>query len=73
MKILVLGGTGMAGHTISIYFKEAGHDVTAYSRRKVTYCKNINGDITNFKELEKYISSLSCQFVWTNRHSLKNA
>ena len=29
MKVLVLGGTGMAGHIISLYFNEAGHDVTA--------------------------------------------
>lgn len=55
MKILVLGGSGMAGHTISIYFKEAGHDVTAFSRSKVDYCNNINGDITNFSELKKVI------------------
>jgi len=55
MKILVLGGTGMAGHTISIYLKEAGHDVTAFSRRKVDYCRNINGDITNFESLGKII------------------
>ena len=55
MKILVLGGTGMAGHTISIYLKEAGHDVTAFSRGKVDYCNNINGDITNFKALEDII------------------
>ena len=41
MKVLVLGGTGMAGHMISIYFKEAGHDITACSRRKVNFCKNI--------------------------------
>ena len=27
----------MAGHTISIYFKEAGHDVTAFSRSKVVF------------------------------------
>ncbi len=56
MKLLILGGTGMAGHTISIYFKEAGHDVTALSRNKVDYCKNINGDITDFKNLEKIIN-----------------
>lgn len=56
MKILVLGGTGMAGHTISIYFKEAGHDVTAFSRSKVDYCKNINGDITDFENLKKIIN-----------------
>lgn len=56
MKVLILGGTGMAGHTISIYFKEAGHDVTAFSRSKVDYCKNINGDITNFENLKKIIN-----------------
>lgn len=55
MKVLVLGGTGMAGHTILIYFKEAGHDVTAFSRSKMDYCKNINGDITNFENLKKII------------------
>lgn len=56
MKILVLGGTGMAGHTISIYFKEAGHDVTIFSRRKVDYCKNINGDITDFSNLKQIVN-----------------
>ena len=56
MKVLILGGTGMAGHTISIYFKEAGHDVTAFSRNKVDYCKNVNGDITDFENLKKIIN-----------------
>jgi len=55
MKVLVLGGTGMAGHTISMYFKEAGHDVTAFSRSKVEYCNNINGDITDFERLKNII------------------
>lgn len=55
MKILVLGGTGMAGHVISIYFQEAGHDVTAFSRAKFNFCKSINGDVTNFPELKRII------------------
>jgi dTDP-4-dehydrorhamnose reductase len=55
MKVLVLGATGMAGHTISIYFKEAGHDVTAFSRRKFEYCNNIIEDITNFDLLKNII------------------
>ena len=55
MKVLILGGSGMAGHTISIYFKEAGHDITALSRSKVDYCKNIKGDITDFENLKKII------------------
>ncbi|MBO1263998.1 SDR family oxidoreductase [Proteiniclasticum sp. SCR006] len=56
MKVLILGGTGMAGHTLSIYFKEAGHDVTAFSRSKVNFCRNINGDITDFENLKKIIT-----------------
>lgn len=52
MKILVLGGSGMAGHTISVYFQEAGHDVTAFTRKKMSYCKNINGDISDFANLK---------------------
>jgi len=55
MRVLVLGATGMAGHTISIYFKEAGHDVTTFSRREFKYCKNIIGDITDFDFLKKVI------------------
>jgi dTDP-4-dehydrorhamnose reductase len=44
MKFLVLGATGMAGHTICLYLKEQGHDVTAFSATPFPYCKNIVGD-----------------------------
>lgn len=44
MKVLVLGATGMAGHTISLYFQEQGHDVTTFSKSPFPYCNNINGD-----------------------------
>lgn len=33
MKVLVLGAAGMAGHTVTLYFKEQGHEVTAFSRK----------------------------------------
>lgn len=55
MRILVLGGTGTAGHTIAIYFKEKGYDVTAFSRSKINYCNNISGDITEFENLKRII------------------
>ena len=32
-KVLVLGATGMAGHLITLYFKEKGYDVTGFCRR----------------------------------------
>jgi dTDP-4-dehydrorhamnose reductase len=57
MKILVLGATGMAGHVISIYFKESGHNVTAFSRGKFEHFENIIGDITDFEILKKIVVS----------------
>ncbi len=55
MKILVLGANGMAGHTVSLYFKEKNHDVFAYSRYKFPYCNNIIGNVF---ETEKFIETL---------------
>lgn len=34
MKILVLGCNGMAGHLISLYFKEKGHEVVGFARQQ---------------------------------------
>lgn len=53
-RILVLGATGMAGHMITLYFKEQGYDVTAYSVTPFPYCKNIVGnafETGNFKSM----------------------
>lgn len=47
LKFLILGATGMAGHTIALYLHEQGHDVTTFSRSPFPYCKNINGDIAD--------------------------
>ena len=47
IKFLVLGATGMAGHTISLYLHEQGHAVTAFSKSHFPYCKNIIGDSMN--------------------------
>jgi dTDP-4-dehydrorhamnose reductase len=44
IKFLVLGATGMAGHTICLYLQEQGYDVTAFSISTFPYCKNINGN-----------------------------
>lgn len=55
MKLLILGGNGMAGHTVSLYFKERGHDVTAFTRRPFTLCNNILGDAIDAELLKKTI------------------
>lgn len=56
MKFLILGSTGMAGHTISLYLHEQGHDVTALTRRPFKFTKNIIGDIYDLKWLEDTIT-----------------
>ncbi|OUO91809.1 NAD(P)-dependent oxidoreductase [Gordonibacter sp. An230] len=48
MRFLVLGASGMAGHTISLYLKERGHEVVGFSRRPVTFLeRQVNGDACN--------------------------
>jgi len=45
MKFLVLGASGMAGHTICLYLKEAGHSVVGFSRRHLSFVDGIIGDV----------------------------
>jgi dTDP-4-dehydrorhamnose reductase len=45
MKILVLGASGMAGHTITVYLNDKGYDVTAFTRTPFNLCKNIIGNV----------------------------
>lgn len=45
MRFLVLGASGMAGHTIALYLKERGHDVAGFSRKGVPFLeKQVLGD-----------------------------
>lgn len=55
MQILVLGASGMAGHTIALYLYEAGHDVTALTRKPFDFLKNVTCDVTDFATLERII------------------
>ncbi len=66
MKILVLGASGMAGHTISYYFIDNGHDVATFSRLPLAFGKNIQGDALDrefIKSLvlnKKYDAIINC-------------
>ena len=66
MKFLVLGCNGMAGHTISLYLKEQGHDVTGFDRRPSKIVDCIIGDamdsnlITDLIGVNKYDSVINC-------------
>ncbi len=55
MKILVLGSIGMAGHTITLYYKERGFDVTAFSIKAFPFCKNIIGDAFNTETFQQLL------------------
>lgn len=81
MKFLVLGCNGMAGHMISLYLQERGHDVTGFALEKSKLLKkSIEGDATDFNSLQeiikigKYDTIINCigilnQFAEQN-HSL---
>ena len=55
MKFLILGSTGMAGHLITTYLREGGHEVYGLSRRKISTHVDIILDVTRFEELAKII------------------
>lgn len=57
MKFLVIGCNGMAGHTVSLYLKEQGHNVTGYAREKSRFVDTIIGDVTDFDFLKKTVLS----------------
>lgn len=57
MRFLILGATGMAGHMVSIYLCERGHEVWGFSRRKAGYLeRSLVGDALDLASLEEAIS-----------------
>ncbi|MEI6578967.1 MAG: sugar nucleotide-binding protein [Eubacteriales bacterium] len=78
MKFLVFGASGMAGHTISLYLAEQGHDVTGFDLNKVSTCKSIIGNAKDTNSIRaiikdgKYDSVINCigilnQFAENNK------
>ena len=57
MKFLVLGCNGMAGHLISLYLLEQGHEVVGFGRKKSKYVPSIYGDANNLKLIKDVISN----------------
>lgn len=56
MNFLVLGCNGMAGHTISLYLQERGHEVLGFDRDQSKYVKSITGDARNTEFLRELIT-----------------
>lgn len=66
MRFLVLGCNGMAGHMISLYLKEQGHDVLGFALTKSLLVESVVGDATDatfISELvgvNKYDAIINC-------------
>ena len=56
MRFLVLGATGMAGHTICLYLKERGHEVIGFDLRKSEIVESIAGNAKDETLLRKIIT-----------------
>lgn len=78
MRFLVIGCNGMAGHMISLYLHEQGHDVTGFARSKSRFVETIVGDALNTKDVchavgnGKYETIINCvgllnQFAESNK------
>lgn len=52
MRFLILGAAGMAGHLISLYLREQGHDVTGFARHDLPFLEyQVEGDVTDMSKL----------------------
>lgn len=66
MKFLILGCNGMAGHTISLYLKEQGHDVFGFDRSRSALIDSVSGDardaafLTELIGKNQYDSVINC-------------
>ena len=66
MKFLVIGCNGMAGHLISLFLYEQGHDVIGFARAKSKFIKTIVGDayeidtVRNAIGIGKYDTVINC-------------
>ena len=55
MKFLILGCNGMAGHTISLYLKEQGHEVYGVARKPSDIIECAIGDATDSQFIREII------------------
>lgn len=55
MKFFVCGCNGMAGHTISLYLQEQGHEVYGFDLRESNYIKSFAGNAFDTETIAKVI------------------
>lgn len=80
MRFLIMGCNGMAGHTISLYLKEQGHEVYGFDRRPSRIIDSVTGDAMDASFIKhlvghnKYDTIINCigllnQFAEDNKSS----
>lgn len=55
MKFFILGCNGMAGHIISIYLKEQGHEVIGFARTQSPFVQTVVGDAFDTQLIAKIL------------------
>lgn len=55
MKFFILGCNGMAGHVITLYLKEQGHEVIGFARSKSPFVDTVIGDAFDVCVIQKSI------------------
>lgn len=56
MRFLVMGCNGMAGHMISLYLHEQGHDVLGFARSKSKYVPSVEGNAEDTDLIREIVS-----------------
>ena len=57
MKFFVFGCNGMAGHLVSVYLQEQGHEVVGFARSKSSLVKTIVGDALDPKVIKSAVET----------------
>jgi len=57
MKFLIVGCNGMAGHLVSAYLKEQGHEVVGFARTKSRFIKTIIGDALDRESIKSALTT----------------
>ena len=55
----------MAGHTITLYFKENGYDVTTFTTKPFPFCENIVGNALDFEKMDSMYYSICRRLFFT--------
>lgn len=63
MKFLIFGCNGMAGHTISLYLKEQGHEVLGFDMRESNLVPSVSGNAFNKDFIVNLVKTTKCDSI----------